>query len=201
MSTPTAEHRETFTAPRIEAEQRPAGRLVIRPTEPVGEHPVSVVHSFRAHSAAHPDRLLVAERGADGEWARWTWGEVREQADRIAQGLLDRGLSDRPVMVLSGNSRLHLAVTLAAMSGGAPVVPISVAYSLQSTDHVKLRAMAELVDPGLVVAEDSSYERAVTAVGDGRLVLGPLGTTVDEFGADPTPEVDRRSAALKPTDV
>jgi feruloyl-CoA synthase len=34
------------------------------------------------------------------------------QADRLAQGLLDRGLADRPVMILSGNSRLHLVVTL-----------------------------------------------------------------------------------------
>ena len=195
----TVERPDTFAVPRIESEHRADGRLLIRSTEPLAQHPVSVVHSFRAHSEAHPDRLLVAERGADGEWARWTWGEVRERADRIAQGLLDRGLSDRPVMVLSGNSRLHLAVTLAAMSVGAPVVPTSVAYSLQSTDHAKLRAMTDLVDPGLVVAEDSSYDRAVAAVGDGRLVLGPLGTAVDEFGADPTPEVDRRSAALQPT--
>ena len=60
-------------------------------------------------------------------------------------------------MVLSGNSRLHLVVALAAMTVGAPVVPTSVAYSLQSADHAKLRAMAELVDPGLVVAEDAAF--------------------------------------------
>src|SRR3954465_2504561 len=161
-----------FAPPRIETERRADGRLLIRSTGPLGEHPVSVVHSFRAHSAAHPDRLLVAERGADGEWARWTGGEGGGRADRVAQGLLDSGLSDRPVMVLSGNSPLHLAVTLAAMSVGAPVVPTSVAYSLQSSDHARLRAMADLVDPGLVVAEDRSYERAVSALGDGRLVLG-----------------------------
>ena len=84
---------------------------------------------------------------------------MRWQADRIAQGLLDRGLADRPVMILSGNSRLHLTVTLAAMTVGAPVVPTSVAYSLQSADHAKLRAMADLVDPGLVVAEDAVVRR------------------------------------------
>jgi feruloyl-CoA synthase len=192
----------TFASPRIETEQRPDGRLLIRSTEPLGEHPVSIVHSFRAHSAAHPDRLLVAERGSDGEWAKSTWGEVRRQADRLAQGLLDRGLADRPVMILSGNSRLHLTVTLAAMTVGAPVVPTSVAYSLQSTDHAKLRAMADLVGPGLVVAEDESFARAVAAVGEGRTVLSGDGDlTPDAFGADPTGEVDRRCAALRPTDV
>src|SRR3954466_14312011 len=202
MSTPTAEHRETFTAPRIEAEQRPDGRLVIRSTEPVGEHPVSVVHSFRAHAEAHPDRLLVAERGPDGEWLSSTWGEVREQADRVAQGLLDRGLTGRPVMILSGNSRLHLVVTLAAMTVGVPVAPVSVAYSLQSTDHAKLRALAELVRPGLVVAEDVAFAPAVAAVGEGRAVLSLDGVLNPEtFGAEPTGEVARRCPALEGTDV
>src|SRR3569833_1258524 len=186
----------TFATPRIEAEQRPGGRLLIRSTEPLREHPGSVVHSFRAHAQAHPHRLLVAERGPDGGWATSTWAEVRAQADRLAQGLLDRKLTGRPVMILSGNSRLHLVVTLAAMTVGVPVVPVSVAYSLQSTDHAKLRAMADLVDPGLVVAEDASFARAVAALGTGRVVLGPLGVDPTAFGADPTDEVDRRCAAL-----
>ncbi len=139
---------------------------------------------------------------ADGAWQTSTWGEVREQADRLAQGLLDRGLADRPVMILSGNSRLHLTVTLAAMTVGAPVVPTSVAYSLQSADHAKLRAMADLVDPGLVVAEDGSFAAAVAAVGEGRTILtGDGELTPDAFGADPTDEVDRRCAAIRPTDV
>jgi feruloyl-CoA synthase len=138
----------TFAVPRIESERRPDGSLILRSAEPPAEHPVSVVHSFRPGSEAHPDRLLIAERGPDGEWARLTWGEAREQADRLAQGLLDRNLANRPVMLLSGNSRLHLVVALAAMTVGAPVVPTSVAYSLQSADHAKLRAMVELVDPG-----------------------------------------------------
>src|SRR4051794_39844300 len=116
MSPSTADRDAAFATPRIVAERRPDGRVLLRSGEPLAEHPVSVVHSFRERSAAHPERLLVAERGADGVWARATWGEVREQADRLAQGLLDRDLADRPVMVLSGNSRLHLAVTLAAMT-------------------------------------------------------------------------------------
>jgi feruloyl-CoA synthase len=194
-----------FAPPRIEAEQRSDGALLLRSTEPLRPHAASVVHDFRAHGEAHPDRLLVAERSGDG-WAQVTWGEARAQADRLAQGLLDRGLADRPVMVLSGNSRLHLVVTLAALTVGAPVVPTSVAYSLQSTDHAKLRAMADLVDPGLVVAEDASFARAVAAVGAGRTVLSRDGdldgsTTPAAFGAEPTPEVDRRCTAIGPDDV
>ena len=51
---------ETFAPPRIESERRSDGRLLIRSVEPLADHPISVVHTFRAHSDAHPERLLVA---------------------------------------------------------------------------------------------------------------------------------------------
>ncbi len=196
---------ETFAVPRIEAGRRTDGALILRSAEPLAEHPVSVVHSFRAGSEAHPDRLLVAER-VEGEWARLTWGEVRAQADRLAQGLLDHGLADRPVMLLSGNSRLHLVVSLAAMTVGAPVVPTSVAYSVQSADHAKLRAMAEIVDPGLVVAENAFFAGAVAAVAGGRTLLSPdaaLAGAVHpgDLATEPTGEIDRRCEALRRDDV
>src|SRR3954452_21943371 len=200
MTTPVPQE-SPFAPPRIRAEQRADGALLLRSTQPLREYPVSVVHSFRAHAEAHPDRLLVAERGPDGEWARSTWGEVRSQADRVAQGLLDRQLTGRPVLILSGNSRLHLVVALAAMTVGVPVAPVSVAYSVQSADHAKLRALADLTDPAVVVAEDATFARAVAAVGQGRTVLSRDGVLAPEtFGADPTGEVDRRCAALEPTD-
>jgi feruloyl-CoA synthase len=208
MPAPVAgrERPATFAVPRIESARLPDGRVVLRSAEGLAEHAVSVVHEFRRHSEEHPDRLLVAERDADGNWARLTWGEARTQVDRLAQGLIDRGLADRPVMVLSGNSRLHLLVTLAAMTVGAPAVPTSVAYSLQSTDHAKLRTMAGLVEPGLVVAEDGSFAAAVAAVADRRPVLSrdgdlPGSVSSAEFGAAPTTEVDRRCAGLRREDV
>jgi feruloyl-CoA synthase len=195
----------TFATPRIERTRGPGGRLLLRSAEPLAAHPVSVVHDFRAHSEAHPDRLLVAERMGE-DWAQLSWGEVRQQADRLAQGLLDRGLADRPVLVLSGNSRLHLLVTLAALTLGVPVVPTSVAYALQSRDHAELRAMAELVDPGLIVAEDASFSHAVAAVATGRTVLSrdgdlPGALRPEDLAADPTPEVDRRCTGLQPGTV
>ena len=179
--------------------------MLLRSADPLADHPVSVVHSFRANADAYPDRLLVAERAGDA-WSRSTWGEMRTQVDRLAQGLIDRGLADRPVMVLSGNGRLHLAVMLAPMTVGAPLVPTSVAYALQSTDHAKLRAMADLVEPGLVVAENASFATAVQAAGAGRMVLSwdgdiPGSVPVDEFGADPTGEGDDRCARLRREDI
>ena len=57
--------------------------------------------------------------------------------------------------MLSGNSVDHLLVTLGAMTAGIPVAPVSVAYSLQSRDHARIKAITELIRPGAVFAEDA----------------------------------------------
>ena len=51
-------------------------------------------------------------------------------------------------MILSGNSLEHLLVSLGAYAARTPVMPISVAYSLMSSDHARIKAIAELTEPG-----------------------------------------------------
>ena len=107
-----------------------------------------MAHAFRACALAHPGRVLAAQRAGD-EWISISWGAAREQADAIAQALLDRGLgAGRPLMVLSGNSIEHLVLTLGAYTAGVPIVPVSTAYSLLCADHEHIRAVAELCRPG-----------------------------------------------------
>jgi feruloyl-CoA synthase len=60
------------------------------------------------------------------------------------------------VMVLSGNSIDHALLMLAAYTAGVPIAPISVAYSLQSRDHAKLRHVAALLQPGLIYVADTA---------------------------------------------
>ena len=58
----------------------------------------------------------------------------------VAQALLDRGMGpDAPLMILSGNSIKHAVMMLGAMKARVPVAPVSVAYSLMSGDHGKLK--------------------------------------------------------------
>ncbi len=92
----------------------------------------------------------------------------RRRADAIGQALLDRGLGpERPLLLLSGNGVDHLLLTLGAMTAGVPVAPVSVAYSLQSHDHARIRAIAELIRPGAVFAEDAGrFAPALDAVLD-----------------------------------
>jgi feruloyl-CoA synthase len=149
-----------FASPAIAAveanQPRADGSLILRSADPLGDYPVTVVHSLRAWAEADPNRLLVAERGPDGAWLGRTYGEAAAAADAIGQALLDRGLGPgRPLLMLSGNSVDHLLVTLGAMTAGVPAAPVSVAYSLQSRDHARIKAITELIRPGAVFAEDA----------------------------------------------
>jgi feruloyl-CoA synthase len=165
--------------------------------------------AFRAGADRHPDRLLAAERAGDG-WRTLTWGQAREAADRLAQGLIGAGLASRPIMILSGNSVDHLLLILAGYTCGAPLAPVTTAYSLASRDHAKLRAMAELVDPGLVFAADADEYagalRAVSAPGrvlaanraGGGLPVLPLGELTT---TGPTGAVEEHAARVGPGTV
>ncbi|MEV8611463.1 feruloyl-CoA synthase [Amycolatopsis sp. NPDC051373] len=176
-----------FAEPDVEREDRPDGSVVFRSRDPLGAYPRSVAAMLRDWAEADPDYPLVAERDGDG-WATLTYGEVRRRADALGQALLDRGLGpDRPVMILSGNSVAHFALTLGALTAGVPVAPISVAYSLLSGDHARIREIAKVLKPGLVFAEAGGpFAKALAAV---------EGPGVDRRGVD-RPRFERPSVVL-----
>lgn len=148
---------DLFAPPRtIAAASGEPGVLLLRSAEELGEYPVTVVHSLRAWATVAPDHRLVAERDRGG-WRTVSYGSAVAAADSIGQALLERGLGPgRPLLVLSGNGVDHLLVTLGAMTAGIPVAPVSVAYSLQSRDHARIREIAELIRPGAVFAADAA---------------------------------------------
>src|SRR5437879_3704195 len=127
---------ETFATPDTAIERREDGAIVLRSRHTLEAWKPSIPAVLRERAAAHPDRLLAAQRDAQDRWAQLSYGEARAQADALAQALLDLGLGpERPLMILSGNSVEHLLLSLGAYTAGVPVMPISVAYSLMSADH------------------------------------------------------------------
>ena len=148
---------ETFAPPDTTIERRPDGTIILRARGELPEFEPSIATVLRRHAAETPERTLAAQRGSEDEWVTLTYGDAREKADALAQSLLGLGLGpERPLMVLSGNSIEHLLLSLAAYTAGVPVMPISVAYSLMSTDHARIHAIAELTRPGLIFADDAS---------------------------------------------
>jgi feruloyl-CoA synthase len=154
-----------FVAPSIERVERPGGGFIIRSRAGAPPH-ARCLGDALVHWAHHaPERTLYAERAGE-VWRRVSYREALESVRSLGQALLDLGLGpERPLMVLSGNSIDHALLALAAMHVGVPVAPISPAYSLLSTDHVKLRLLANIVQPGaLYVADRGAFGRALAAL-------------------------------------
>jgi feruloyl-CoA synthase len=155
-----------YAAPKIVCEKAADGSLRCRSTEPLGRHDASLARLFQRAVARNPGGLFLAERTADGGWRKVTYEAAQATVDALAQSLIERGLSaERPVMILSGNGIDHALLTLAGHTAGIPVAPISVAYSLQSQDHAKLKHIFALLEPGLVyVADTRPFAKALASL-------------------------------------
>ncbi|HSM94836.1 MAG TPA: AMP-binding protein, partial [Rhizomicrobium sp.] len=158
-------------APDIEVERKSDGTVYIRSRHALGKMPRSIAHLLEERAAAHPERNFIGQRqtlpdGKTGDWKYITYGEANARANAVAQALLNRGLgADTPLMILSGNSITHAVMMLGAMKARVPLAPVSVAYSLMSGDHSKLRHVFEVSKPKMIFAEQGPlYARALAAL-------------------------------------
>jgi len=156
-----------FAEPRVEAERRADGTVILRSPVTLPEPPRAVGVWLEAWAARDPGRVFLADRSSPGEpWQTVTFGEMRDRVVRVATWLLAQGLSaERPVMILSENAIDHAVLALAAMEIGVPAATISTAYSLMSQDHQKLKDMTALLQPGVVYVSDAQvYGHALAAI-------------------------------------
>ena len=145
--------------------ERRAGNLHLRSPDPLPAYPRKLTERFDHWAERAPQRLFLAQRGPDGAWLRLAYGEARDRARRIAQAIVDRGLSaERPVAVLSGNDIEHALIQLGALYAGVPYVPVSPAYSLLSQDFAQLKHAMRVTTPGLVFSSRrQQFQAAVSA--------------------------------------
>lgn len=201
------------------------GTRYLRAAPDLLPYPERLTDRLRHWAETAPDRTWMARRqrvvGADGQAALGDWQPIRyadawATARRIAQGLLDRGLSaERPVLILSENSLEHALLALGCLVAGVPYVPTSPAYSLLSTDFDKLRHVLRSTTPGLLFASDAArYGKALRAVAeaDMEIVLaegdlegaldGRRSTRFADLAATPaTPAVDAAMASTGPQTI
>jgi feruloyl-CoA synthase len=182
-----------------EVERRDDGSLLLEPSGALPSYPERLIDSLEHWAQVAPQRVLVARRGAGGEWRTVTYQEMFARVRRIAAGLLTRNLSaEKPIAILSGNSIEHLTLGFAALWAGIPYCPVSPSYSQASADLQKLRYVLNLLTPGLVVAFDTpSFERALSldmlsateVVGDAN-VAGRNVTSLSALEMEPTSALD-----------
>ena len=149
----------------IETRRLADGGLILRSRQELLPYPRSIGELMRRWAAQVPERTLFAERATGGGWRRVSYGETLQAVERIAAGLLRRGLDARhPLAILSENGIDFALLELAAMHVGIPAAPVSPAYSLMSRDHAQLKYILDLVRPGLVYAADGvKYATAIAA--------------------------------------
>jgi len=170
--------------PDIEVRTTPDGTIYLRARQAPGPRPRTIPHALVDKAAEHPDRPFLKQRDpATDKWVHVTYGEARDTVHALAQAFLNLGAGpDAPVMILSGNSIASAMVILAAQTVGAPAAPISVPYSLMSTDFAKLRHCFEAVRPAAIFVEQLEPFRPALAA------LPLEGVTV--FTADGAKDVD-----------
>ena len=188
--------------PDIEMTTTPEGVIYLTPRQTPGERPKTVPHCLDERAAEHPDRPFLKERDPKtNEWVSVSYGEAKGKTDSLAQAFLDMGAGpDAPVMILSGNSIKSALVILAAQKIGAPAAPISVPYSLMSTDFEKLKHCFGAVKPAVIFAEQlEPFKPALAALSlDDCKVFTALGATnevLDYNELEHTPVTDAVEAA------
>ena len=203
----------SFAPAAVEVEHRPDGVQILRSPVPLQAYPPRLGDWLEHWADTGPDRAFLLERGGDGQWSGVTYGEAAQRVLRLAAGLLQRKLSpERPLAILSDNGVEHGLLMLAALHVGIPVAPLSPAYSLQSKDFGKLRAILALLRPGLIyVADRRRFDAALIAIDelhDAEIVAGSASSAIQ--GATPiaalyalggTGAVTRASAAVSPATI
>ncbi|TMH38963.1 MAG: feruloyl-CoA synthase [Betaproteobacteria bacterium] len=184
-----------FAPPRVEIERRRDGTILLRSPLKLGKHARAVGEWLVRWARETPERTFLAER-TEGAWRKLSYREALVLARRVAQGLLDRRLdASRPLVILSDNSIDHALLTLGAMHVGVPVAPVSPAYSLMSKDFAKLKAIFELLRPGLVwTADPEKFAPALAAVRAST-------TPITELLAEATSKVDAAFERIGPDTV
>ncbi|MFN4354272.1 AMP-binding protein [Parvibaculum sp.] len=172
--------------PKITVKRTDDGTFYISSDYTLPEMKRSVPHILEERAALHPDRNFIAERDVSGEWRYMTYGEANAKADAVASALLARGLDQSaPLMVLSSNSIAHAVMALGAMKAGVPVAPVSVPYSLMSSDFSKLRHVVALTKPKMIFADHGDlYAKALAAVGEGAEIVTQTGNVPGSISYD-----------------
>jgi feruloyl-CoA synthase len=155
----------TYPPQEIKVEKRKDGTLILSSPLKLEEAEVNIYSRFKKTCDEFPNNIWLAER-EDNKWRKLTYGAAYNYINSISQYLVNINLNqNRGIMILSGNSVDHGLLNVAGLCSGIPVAPISVAYSLMSSDHAKLKHCFELVLPGLIYVEDGiMFEKALESL-------------------------------------
>ncbi|KMK66559.1 feruloyl-CoA synthase [Puniceibacterium sp. IMCC21224] len=184
-------------------ERRADGAVLVWQTGALPPYPDRLSDRIAHWAQVSPQTTWMAERDDAGNWARVDYAELFVQVRSIGQALLDLNLStERPLVILSGNSIAHALMALGAQYVGIPSAALAPAYATSSGDFVKLRQIRDQITPGAVFADDlAPFTPAIDAVFTDlpRLGLRGAGRVIDWDSLLVTPVTGAVDAANQAT--
>ncbi len=117
-----------FAAPQVRLSRREDGAILLSSPQPLQAYPRCVGVDLE-HWADHaPQRLFLAERGADGTWRELRYGQARQQVRRIAASLV--GPEDVAICIShTGRSQEVLEAADMARQQGAAVIGLTAPHT------------------------------------------------------------------------
>lgn len=169
-----------YVEPAVDLKTCADGSFILTSPHAPGPLPRSIGHLLEERAAAHPDRPLLLQRGADRSWEGLSYGEMLRQAKGVGQWMLEQGVdTGGGVMILSGNSVAHAVMMVGALLSGVNTTALSQAFSAQSSDHKKLHHCFDLIRPKFVfVQRAADYSNALAglrAIDPGILIVSEAG--------------------------
>ena len=159
-------HSVDFPPRSFSLQKRKDGALLLASSVPSLSHNERFIDLFNATVANVPSQIALAQRTADDSWQTITYADLKRQADSAAQWFLEHGAdAQTPIMVNSHNSIEHAIIRHAALTIGAPYVPVSEGYALlgAADDYQRLRFVLGLIKPGFIFAQSEHAQEAVLA--------------------------------------
>jgi feruloyl-CoA synthase len=195
----------------VEMERRADGSCIMRAADLLGAYPDFLTDRLEYWAATSPEAVFLTQRSAAGRRRQISYAETLTSVRAIGQALVDRGLgAARPVAILSENSIEAALMSLACQYAGIPVVPVSPAYALISTDFERLRLVMESVRPGLVLVAHGGFGAGLAAtlpatteivVTDGDLAERPSTPLATLMETIPGAALEQACRARRPDDV
>lgn len=194
--------------PEIDWDTRADGTMIVRQRGALPIPPDRLSDAIARWVRDAPDTVAFAQRNADGEWDALHYDALWSAMRAAGQVLLSLGLStERPLVILSGNSIAHAVMALGAQYAGIPSSAIAPAYALSSTRYDKLASVRDQITPGAVFAEDTAlFAPALDSVFPDLPRLGVTGPGLHMSWAEllattPTADADAANRATGPDTV
>ncbi|MCB1359657.1 MAG: AMP-binding protein, partial [Rhodobacteraceae bacterium] len=129
-------------SPDVDWERRDDGSILVWQNGSLNDYPKRLSDRIHHWARLRPDHTWMAERdGRDGPWQRVSYAQMLDHVRAIGQALLDLGLdTDRPLVILSGNSTAHGLIALGAQYVGIPSSAIAPAYATSGGGFGKLES-------------------------------------------------------------